>query len=1091
MRTSFPRFRASAPRPWLAALLLAFLAGCMGDAVSPDQAARLRPVAGADQVALVGEAVEAPLQVRVEDDAGNPVRGAVVEWRVAGGGGTLDQARTETDGDGMASVRWTLGSAVGEQQVEARVTGALPLVFGATATEIAEFQVTPRHVRLSAVGEEQVLRLMTRGTEGDDVASGVVTWRSSDPDIVSVFGGRVRAMATGSTTLIVLSDGTADTVLVSVGASATAPVAVTGQGQQRTSASQVTLAGTVAGNGYAGEAWLEWGRQPTLSDAAEMARAPLAATGTRGVSGSVTGLSLNETLYFRAVAQTSQGITRSDIVSYTVAAPAQPTGLAGTIGAANYLLKLTWTVPARGYSYATERREPGETTWTSSPLYTSNTGGYWAYYPHLQQTRSVEFRVRSCNAVGCTYSDVIQVVIPRIEPPSGLAGAVTDSGHVRLTWTDGPYETFYGVYRRVQGNPDPPRFLGNASTNVTTYTDRDVLPGVTYLYHVISTLTFGGRQSAPSGEVAVTPGGGETYPPTVTTLDGLQPTYAHTANLRGQASGNHFAGRVWIEWGRQPDLSDAAVIGRDTLPAEGVKAITGAVTGLVAGSTLYFRAVAENRYATVRGAILSYTVAVPALPTGLQSDFNPPSFRLNLNWTQGARTASHFVEQRVQGDTAWRTSNRIWTPAGTYSEYPPMLETRTVEYRIRACNGVGCVYSAPVAQLLPRLEPPQNFNATVNAAKDVVLTWSSYPTATSFNLYRRVQGGSSPEILIAQRTRSAVTYTDTSALEGVTYAYTARSVMSVGSRISVPSVERVVTPGNPTTYPPTATTGTAIQPIDEVQEPQPGVALLRGTATGNNFAGHVWFEYGSSPTLAGATVVGRDTLPATGTRTLQKYVGGLAQGSTFYYRMVAENRYGTVRGAISSYTVAAPEAPTGLRVEYGPANYLMKLYWTVNARSAGYAVEFRDQGTLDWTNSGIYTSSIGGYTAFYPRLDHTRVVEMRVLSCNAVGCTPGSAVTQLVQRFDPPAGVSGSVNGAGDVVLAWTDGTMETSYEIMRQVQGSGAAPVKVGSALRNAVTFTDTTALSGVTYVYTVHSLLSFGTRRSAASNPAVVAVP
>lgn len=1091
MRTSFPGFRASAPRPWLAALLLAFLAGCMGDSVSPDRAARLRPVAGADQVALVGETVESPLQVRVEDDAGNPVRGATVDWRVAGGGGRLDPARTVTDGDGMASVRWTLGSVRGEQQVEARVAGALPLVFGATATEVAQFRVTPRHVRLSAVGEEQVLRLMTRGTEGDDVASGVVTWRSSDPRIVSVFGGRVRAMGTGATTLIVLGDGTADTVLVSVGASATAPVAVTGQGQQRTSPSEVMISGSVAGNGYAGEAWLEWGRQPTLSDAAEAGRVPLSATGTRGVAASVNGLAPNETLYFRAVAQTPQGITRGGIVGYTVAAPAQPTGLAGLIGPANYLLKLTWTVPARGYSYATERREPGEASWTSSPLYTSNTGGYWAYYPHLQQTRSVEFRVRACNAVGCSYSDVIQVVIPRMEPPSGLAGAVTDSGHVRLAWTDGPYETLYGVYRRVQGNPDPATFLGNVSTNVTLYTDRTVLPGVTYLYSVVSTLTFGSRQSPPSGEVAVTPGGGETYPPTVTTLDALQPTYAHTANLRGQANGHHFAGHVWIEWGRQPDLSDAAVIGRDTLPAEGVRAITGAVTGLAAGSTLYFRAVAENRYATVRGAVLTYTVAVPAVPTGLQADFNPPSYRLNLAWTQGARTASHFVEQRTQGDTAWRTSNRIWTPAGAYSEYPDMVATRTVEYRIRACNGVGCVYSAPVSQLLPRLEPPPNFNATVNAAKDVVLSWSAYPTATSFHVFRRVQGGSSPEVKLVQTARSALSYTDTSALEGVTYVYTARSALSVGGRLSVPSVERVVTPGNAMTYPPTATTGTAIQPIDEVQEPQPGVAMLRGTATGNNFAGHVWFEYGSSPTLAGAAVVGRDTLPATGTRSLQKYVGGLAPGSTFYFRMVAENRYGTVRGAIVSYTVAAPEAPTGLRVEYGAANYLMKLYWTVNARSAGYAVEFRDQGTTAWTNSGIYTSSTGGYTAFYPRLDHTRVVEMRVLSCNAVGCTPGPVVTQLVQRFEPPTGVSGSVNGAGDVVLAWTDATMETSYEIMRQVQGSGAAPVKVGTAVRNAATFTDTTAASGVTYVYTVHGLLSFGTRRSGASNPAVVAVP
>ncbi len=1090
MRTAFLRLPPSAPRPWLAALLLAFLAGCMGDAVSPDQASRLRPVAGGDQVALLGETVGA-LQVRVEDHAGNPVRGATVEWRVAGGGGTLDQDRTVTDGDGMASVRWTLGSVPGEQQVEARVAGALPLLFGATATEVAEFQVTPRLVRLSAVGDEQVLRLLTRGTEGDDVASGVVSWRSSDPRIVSVFGGRVRAVGTGAATVIVTGDGTEDTVLVSVGAAATAPVAVTGQGQQRTSPSEVRLAGTAAGNGFAGEAWLEWGRQPTLSDAVQAGRGALAATGTRGLVATVTGLALNETLYFRAVAETSGGITRGEIASYTVAAPAQPTGLAGQIGAPNYLLKLTWTVPERGFSYAVERREPGETEWTSSPLYTSNAGGAWQYYPTLEQTRSVEFRVLSCNAVGCTYSEPIQVVIPRMEPPAGLAAAVTDSAHVRLTWTDGPYETSYSVFRRVQGNPEPAQVLATVSTNVTTYTDRTALRGVTYLYSVASTLSFGGRRSSPSGEVAATPGGGETYPPTATTLDAVQPTSVSTATLRGTASGNHFGGHVWIEWGRQPDLSDAVVAKRDSLLPEGTQTITGTATGLATGSTIYFRTVAENRYATVRGTILSYTVAVPAAPTALQADFNPPAFRLNLAWTPGARTATYYVEQRTQGETEWRTSRAYSGAGGTWHEYPDMTVTRTVEYRIRACNAVGCVYSAPVSRLLPRLEPPANFAATVNAARDVVLSWSAYPTATGFQVFRRVQGDGSVAGLLATPGRNATGYTDTTALEGVTYVYSARSAISVGSRLSVFTPELVVTPGSAVTYPPTATTGTMIQRIDEVAEPDPTTALLRGTAGGNNFAGHAWFEFGSSPDLAGATVVGRDTLPATGTRSYQKYVNGLTPGNTYYFRMVAENRYGTVRGAIVSYTVAAPEPATALRVEYGPGNYLLKIYWTVSARSAAFAVEHRDQGTTAWKSSGMFTSGDGGYWAFYPALDSTRVVEIRVLSCNAVGCTPSGPVTQLVQRFDPPAGVAGSVNGAGDVVLTWTDATMETSYEILRRVQGSGATPVNIGTAARNAVTYTDTTAASGVTYEYTVRGVLSFGSRRSAPSNVAVVAVP
>lgn len=1091
MRTRFLRFRAPSPRLWLAALLLALTAACLGDTVAPAGSTRLRPVSGGDQVALLGEAVGEPLRVRVEDAAGTPLRGVAVEWVVAAGGGTLDEARAETDRDGIATVRWTLGAVAGEQRVEARVAGAVPLVFAATATEVADFRLSPRHVRLGAVGQEHVLRLMTRGTDGDDVASGVVTWVSADPGIVSVFGGRLTATGTGATTVIAMTDGAADTVLVSVGDTGPGPIVVTGIAQQRKTVSEIRLTGTASGNGYEGQAWMEWGRRADLADAAEApGRVPIPES-PRAIAGSISGFELGDTVYYRAAAINPVGTSRGAIARYIVAPPGPVTDVTTFIGPANFLLKVTWTAPEGAYGYAVERREPGQATWTSTPLYTSNPGGYWAWYPSLEQARTVEFRVKTCNGAGCTYSNTAQQLVPRLDPPQGVAAAVADSGHVRVTWTDGPYETSYHVFRRIEGTPDSARQVATVPRDGTSYTDRGVLPGVTYVYSVRSLLSFGGRTSPLSAEAAATPGGGETYPPTAVTGTGIQPSSPSAVVLRGTANGNNFAGHAWIEWGIQPDLSDAAVLGRDTLPATGNRGISATVTGVAAGTTMYFRAVAQNRYATVRGAISSYTVALPDPAAGVAVQLNPVSFRANLSWVDGTRTATWAAEKRRQGEAAW-TSTRTYSvmPVPLWYEYPDMSEAHTMEYRVRSCNGVGCVHSAIVTLAVPRLEPPQSFAAAVNASNDVVLSWAEYRTATAFEVWRREHGDGSAAALVHRTARYATTWTDTAALEGVTYVYTMRSVLDPGGRRSVYTPERTVTTSPGVTYPPTATTGTALQPTDEDFPADPAYATLRGSAAGNNFAGHLWFEWGMSPTLSSYTVVGRDTLPATGTKAASRQIGGLTEGSTFYFRMVAENRYGTVRGDIRSYTVAPPEPGTGFSIDYGTtANYLLKLYWTPGERTAAYAPEYREPDGA-WMPGLLFTGP-GGYWAHYPSLDSTRTMYFRVRSCNAVGCTYSTPVSHLIQRFDPPQNVTGRLNTAGDVVLTWTDATMETSYAIYRKVAGSAAAPVRIGTGSKNAVTYTDTTAPSGATYEYTVRGVLSFGSRFSPPSPPVTIFVP
>ncbi len=82
-------------------------------------ATKLELVSGDKQTATVGSELSSPIVVKVTDQNGSAFKDAkvtvtVTEGSVLGGGTTTD---VTTDVDGQASVRWTLGTTVGEQKL--------------------------------------------------------------------------------------------------------------------------------------------------------------------------------------------------------------------------------------------------------------------------------------------------------------------------------------------------------------------------------------------------------------------------------------------------------------------------------------------------------------------------------------------------------------------------------------------------------------------------------------------------------------------------------------------------------------------------------------------------------------------------------------------------------------------------------------------------------------------------------------------------------------------------------------------------------------------------------------------------------------
>lgn len=109
------------------------------------QADRVTSFSGNQQTANVGTALQEPLVVLVTDKNNNPTSGVNVEFVATGGGGfVLDPKVVKTDGEGKASAMWVLGTDLGSNKAEARVSGlnGSPVVFTATAANNAATTLT-------------------------------------------------------------------------------------------------------------------------------------------------------------------------------------------------------------------------------------------------------------------------------------------------------------------------------------------------------------------------------------------------------------------------------------------------------------------------------------------------------------------------------------------------------------------------------------------------------------------------------------------------------------------------------------------------------------------------------------------------------------------------------------------------------------------------------------------------------------------------------------------------------------------------------------------------------------------------------------
>jgi hypothetical protein len=195
--------------PLGALLILAGCDGLSGPKVGPPAAISLSPVPSGLEVGAVVPNITAT----VRDSEGREVGGATVTWSASHG---TVSGSSRTDGNGLATATWTVGTVAGTQSITARagnVEATRSVSVG--PGPLARVVVAPETVTLNAVGDTVMLEASGEDQHGNTVTT-AISWSSSAPNVASVLGGRVISQSAGTAVITATGNGLAGTANVVV-----------------------------------------------------------------------------------------------------------------------------------------------------------------------------------------------------------------------------------------------------------------------------------------------------------------------------------------------------------------------------------------------------------------------------------------------------------------------------------------------------------------------------------------------------------------------------------------------------------------------------------------------------------------------------------------------------------------------------------------------------------------------------------------------------------------------------------------------------------------------------------------------------------
>ncbi len=568
-------------------------------------------------------------------------------------------------------------------------------------------------------------------------------------------------------------------------------------------------------------------------------------------------------------------------------------------------------------------------------------------------TSATTFSITCSNSSGGSASASVTVSVtsnPQGNAPVAQTNSATNisQNSAQLNGSVDPNQSLtnywfeYGTSQSL-GNTTASQIAGAGDAAITVNSLVSGLSSNTTYYFRIDAQNSYGTTQGSILSFTTSNGGTNGIAPTVTT-GGSSSISQNSAQISGYVDPNGYQSLYWFEYGTSQSLGNStgfqsAGAGTDALPYNTT------LTGLMPSTTYYYRIDAQNSYGTTQGSILSFTTSgggsnciAPSVQTYSASNTYQNSAQLNGSVNPNNCQTNYWFEYGTNyslGNTTGFQSAGASSGSFNVSSYISSLSyNQTYYFRIDAQNSAGTSYgtilsfttynnnqcisgncnnngSQPYVQTLSATNYGYGnsgavFNGSVNSNSnygDSVYGWFNYGTnPNSLNLTTNSTYVGSGNY---QQNFSQNVY---NLMSGATYYYQAVARNSYGTGYG--QVLSFTTGGNNNNgSAPQVTTNSATYVYRNS-------SLLNGQVDANGSISNAWFEYGTTQNLGSQT----NSQPMGAGTDYQNYssaLTGLSANTTYYFRAVAQNSYGTNYGSILSFTtgggstvITVPTQPT-------------------------------------------------------------------------------------------------------------------------------------------------------------------------------------
>ncbi len=271
-----------------------------------------------------------------------------------------------------------------------------------------------------------------------------------------------------------------------------------------------------------------------------------------------------------------------------------------------------------------------------------------------------------------------------------LTGTVNARGQSTSAWFE------YGIAKGTYGYKTTSETVTGSNDTTVSINVTGLTSGTTYYYRIAAQNNSGTAYGSEMSFQYASQGSA----PTVTTESATDVT-STTATLNGTVNANGISTTAWFEYGAQ---SGSYSIKTTTKPVSGSTdtKVSDSISNLTAGTTYYYRAVAQNSAGTSYGKEMSFYYSssqkVPAVTTDLATEVTETSAKLNGEVNPNDLSTIAWFEYGTQlGTYKYKTDTQNLS-GSSYTKVSAAITGLTAGttyyFRIAARNSVGTSYGS-------------------------------------------------------------------------------------------------------------------------------------------------------------------------------------------------------------------------------------------------------------------------------------------------------------------------------------------------------------------------------------------------------------